>query len=140
MAKIERHFAFIWYCVLAGASSASLPLDWFWWGHFWTVPAQRIAWAAFFMFLGAEWSAPGVKDGYDGTMTAWTYSKIHERFWRVLFGVWLAALIGWRITPWLGGLFVLWLPLHYYRSGFKGPIDRFVQWLGKKLHIHMQTA
>lgn len=137
---VERHFSFIWYMTVVEAVVASLPLELFWWGRWWLAPARGVALFALGQFWGAEFSAQGVKDGYAGTMTAWTYSRIGDRPWRVAFGVWLSVLIGWRIAPWLGVLFLAWLPLHYYRAGIVGPVDRAVRWIGAKLGIGVTTS
>src|SRR5690348_12314633 len=105
MTKPEgKHFSFVWYVLIILAMICSLPLEYsngpqsFWWGMF----ARHDAFLALGVFLGAETSAPDVQEGEAGTMTNWIYSKVHETFWRISIGVWLSALITWRINLYLG--------------------------------------
>ena len=72
-------------------------------------------------------------------MTNWIYSKVHETAWRIGIGVWLSVLIMYRINLYLGIVFLLWLPIHYWREGVPGPMDRFFRWLGKRFGITLRT-
>lgn len=134
-----RHFSFVWYVLIIGAALTSLPLtELGLWPH-WTQVAHDIAVLLFGVFLGAETSARDVREGEAGTMTNWIYSRVHEVFWRIAIGLWLSLLIGWRINLWLGLLFLAWLPIHYWREGVPGPMDRFFRWLGRRFGITLRT-
>lgn len=140
MAKTEgKHFSFVWYALIIGAVICSLPFDVIGWLPWWTQVAHTDALLMFGMFLGAELSAPDAAEDTAGTMTNWIYSRVHEKLWRVLIGIWLAGLIIWRIELYLGLLFLAWLPIHYSREGIIGPVDKAIRWIGKRLGIKLRT-
>jgi hypothetical protein len=140
MTKPEgRHFSAVWYALIIGAVLSTLPIDVLGLWLPWTGIARALAMLAFGMFLGAEFSAPDVQEGEAGTMTNWIYSRVHETFWRISIGVWLSLLIAWRINPWLGLVFLAWLPIHYWRAGVAGPMDRLLRWIARRFGITVRT-
>lgn len=135
----EQHFSRVWYLLVLGAIIVSLPLDLLGWWPAWAVHAHLLGGILFGVFLGAEFSAGGSVPGTAGTMTNWTYRKIGQQLWRILFGVWLAALLAWRVDLWLGILFLAWLPIHFTREGKPGPMDKLVHWIGLRFGLNIRT-
>lgn len=136
---IEPHFSKLWYVTVFGMMGMLvLPLEWaglIWW----TLFEHFLGFAALVWFLGIELAAGGVLAGYQGTMTAWTLAKIHQRWLRAAWAFVIVALMYWRLPHfayfnWIVGTgFVAWLPKHYW-GGF-GPVDRFFQWLARTFHL-----
>ena len=101
---------------------------------------------SFAWFLSSEWSAGGVRHGFEGTKTGFLYWTITDRWPRVLLGLYMGQMIFWLFpddflgAPFpagkvLGGIMTLWLPPHYWRSGMKGPVDHAAIWIGERLGL-----
>jgi len=147
--KEGKHFAFMWYWMIAFAVTAALPFDVSWFpligGHpGYHMFAIKMAMLAFGVFWGAELSAPDIKDGEAGTFTNFTFFHFPALWQREILGFGLPLLMIWRVDFWVGALFLNWLPLHYVRPGNVGYVDwvtiKIGKFLMKSFHLHFSTV
>lgn len=133
--RIEPHFSFLWYLTVFGLMAVLyVPLEWA--GvSWWVVFEHTLAVATLLWFCGIEWAASGVRAGYQGTMSAWTFVKIKQPWRRVAWSFVIIFLMWWRLPRFgycnliVTSGFGLWLPWHYY--GVKGPMDYVVRAIGR---------
>lgn len=123
---IEPHFSKVWYVSTFNVALLTLPLDLLFNWSQWTVFCWFYSVFALGFFLGPEWAAAGVRDGYSGTKTSWMFARVKETWVRVILGVWMAAIMFWRFPEGLffdivAWGFLLWLPFHYAKRGSEGP-------------------
>lgn len=128
MRPLAPHFERIWYLVTAMAILASLPIEIFWSGY--AAVATYIVWAGLILFAGVEYAASDTR--LQGYYTGFFWYKISSDGFRWLCGLWLAAVVAWRLPHpfnWiLGGGLAAWLPMHYAVRRFE---DRLAQSIRK---------
>lgn len=143
MSRTEPHFSAVWFVSMFNVLLLSLPLGLLGWVPSWPIFTAYYSMFAFGFFLGPEWAAGGVKTGYTGTKTSWIFQKIHDRWFRILLGVWMGALMLWRFPEMplylddiIGWGFLTWLPFHYISPGLtEGPVWDNLAWFAEKLHL-----
>lgn len=123
VSRPDRDFSKVWYSTYALAVILTIPLEFLW--PVWSVIAAVLVVIPVVGFAIAETIAV-VNEKRGDTKTEFTHYRVKHPMVRYLIGVWMGALVYYRVPGTIGEVLgiglLIWLPLHFAIWGIEKKI------------------